>query len=265
MAESSAARKMRPASPVRVLGNTPGSQVTSDNDRARAFIRERQGRVLPTLNTPFANDNADEDEEGSDEYGAGQKESEARMRSMNRGADTEDVDEEDVTALDETDLEEIEDMTEYVQDDNEDEEESAEELDARRAIEFQRQRSQDIAAQQAAEQENDEDEAKNNVLASAAERMAKQKVKSSLKMRIGATGAGLVVILLWWNYEVFIEGGQPTWKILLVVMLDLLSIASAIIVPLMPIIYFLMVAAAIGAALPAPLRDALGSLITSVL
>ena len=103
------------------------------------------------------------------------------------------------------------------------------------------------------------------MLASAAEKMAKQKVKSSLKMRIGATGAGLVVILLWWNYEVFIEGGQPTWKILLVVMLDILSIASAIIVPLMPIIYFLMVAAAIGAALPAPLRDALGSLITSVL
>lgn len=257
---------MRPASPVRVLGSTPGSQVTSDNDRARAFIRERQGRILPTLNTPPANDNAiEDDEEGSDEYGAGQKESEARMRAMNRGADTAEVDEEGVTALDESDLEEIEDMTEYAQEDNEDEAESAEELDARRAIEFQRQRAQDAAAQQAAEQENGEDEAKNAELASAAEKMAKQKVKSSLKMRIGGTGAGLVVILLWWNYEVFFEGGQPTWKILLVVLLDILSVASAIIVPLMPIILFLMIIGAVGSALPAPLRDALGSVITSVL
>ena len=252
LSTSSAARKLRGASPVRVLGNLPNSQVANDNARAVALVQDRRGRVLPTLSQQPANDNA-QDGETRDVYGAGQRESQARMREINRGIQTSD----DETELQDTGLEEVPDMSEYAQD----EQESEEAADMRRAMEFQRYRS---LSAQAPDEESEEEEIEANKVQEAAKVMAKKQLKKSLQMRIGATGAGLIVLIVWWNYEVFIEGNQPTWKILLVILIDIIGVASAILTPLLPVLFPLMMLAAAGAALPAPVRDALGSFFTSM-
>lgn len=250
---------------VRPLGNLP-DRGNTDTGRALSYLRNRQGaantngRIMPTLENPAlmnaANDN---DEEAPDEYGAGQRESEARMQAINQGVGEEEqsVDE----GYDDYDQGLQQDENEEAFSDGQDQ--AAYEQERANAFAREQAMAANIARLRAAQ----EAEAEGGVADEQqvlAEKLAKEKVKSTIKTELSSTGFGFLFVLIWWNYEVFIEKGQPTWKILLVVLLDLLSIFSAIISILWPLILIAMFVIGIGAALPGPLQDAFVSLIGSL-
>lgn len=252
---------------VRPLGNLP-DRGNSDTSRALSYLRDRQGaansngRVLPTLQNPAlmnaANDN--DEEEAPDEYGAAQRESEGRMQAINQGiGEEEPVGDE---GYDDYDQGLGEDENEAAFSDGQDQ--AA--LERERANAFARQQA--IAANMAQRQAAQEAEAEGGAAdeqQTLAQKMAKEKAKSMIKTELSATGLGFLFVLIWWNYEVFIEKGQPTWKILLVVLIDLLSIFSMIVTVLAPLILIAIFAIGIGAALPGPLQDLFSSVIGSVL
>lgn len=252
---------------VRPLGNLP-DRGNADTGRALSYLRNRQGaantngRVLPTLQNPAlmsaANDN--DEEEAPDEYGAAQRESEGRMQAINQGIGEEEQGGDE--GYDDYDQGLGEDENDAAFSDGQDQAAYEQE----RANAFARQRAIDANnAQRQAAQETEEEGGAADEQQAVAEKLAKEKAKSMIKAEIGSTGFGLLFVLAWWNYEVFIEKGQPTWKILLVVLIDLLSIFSMIISVLWPLILIAMMMLGIGAALPGPLQDLFSSVIGSVL
>ncbi|USN52978.1 MAG: hypothetical protein H6759_02900 [Candidatus Nomurabacteria bacterium] len=82
---------------------------------------------------------------------------------------------------------------------------------------------------------------------------------------MAGTGIGLLAVFAIWNYEVFIEGKQPAWKILLTILVDIVSILSMIWVIIQPIVFFLAVFAAARAILPEPIRAVFDNALSSVL
>lgn len=251
---------------VRPLGNLP-DRGNSDTGRALSYLRNRQGaantngRVLPTLQNPAlmnaANDN--DEEEAPDEYGAAQRESEGRMQAINQGIGEEDQGGDE--GYDDYDQGLGDDESDAAFSDGQDQDA----IERSRANEFARRQAMDanIAQRQAAQAAETEGGAADEQQAMA-KKMAINKLKSMLKLEVGAVSLGLSYIIFW-NYEVFIEKGQPTWKILLVVLVDLLSIFSMIVTVLAPLILIAIFAIGIGAALPGPLQDLFSSVIGSVL
>lgn len=255
---------------VRPLGNLPDLG-NPDTGRALSYLRNRQGaannngvgRILPTLQNPAlmqaANDN--DGEEAPDVYGAAQRESEERMRALNAGYLGEEAGENQGEPYDDGGVGQDEGGAMFANG----QDQAA--IEQQRAAELARQQSMaaNSARQQSAMQAAEEEGVQAQDAQTAAKRLAEQKAKNWLQAKFAASGFGVLFVLAWWNYEVFIKGGQPTWKILVVVLADMLSIISMIVSVLAPLLPIIMVLLAVGAAVPGPLQDLAVSIFGSLI
>ncbi|MFO0765171.1 MAG: hypothetical protein U0487_03980 [Patescibacteria group bacterium] len=257
--QSSAARKLRGASPVRVVGNLPQAR-TADTERARSFMRDRQRPVLQTLTNPAlqAPTEPEDEETLPDEYGAQQRESEARMREINRG--------------DESD-EETEGETEAGQDLGPDDYEQAvgdgldqERREQQRALALRRQRAAQQAYAQQLGLEANEEEVEEQERQNAAQQRAQIKnAKTLIKLIEGVTIVGILLLIVQLNYELLFEKDDPTWKKFATVLMDI-GLLFAALAPLIMFVLVFMGAFAVGREfLPEAVRGLFDSIVSSVL
>ncbi|MCA9389104.1 MAG: YrdB family protein [Candidatus Magasanikbacteria bacterium] len=256
---------------VRQLGNMP--RQSGDTERALSYLRDRQRpanqnsgqTVLPTLSNPALQPQEEENDE--DIYGAEQKASDSRMQAIHSSGANEEYSDEEEVYPEEPQQNEYADEYAYEQeyDDRQtyDAPQSIEERDQQNAIAFARSQANFIKRflQEKALQDADtDDETEKNRKA-----MARKAGKKWLKATMAGTGIGLLAVFAIWNYEVFIEGKQPAWKILLTILVDIVSILSMIWVIIQPIVFFLAVFAAARAILPEPIRAVFDNALSSVL
>ncbi|HPF95745.1 MAG: YrdB family protein [Candidatus Magasanikbacteria bacterium] len=250
---------------VRQLGNMP--RQSGDTERALSYLRDRQRpanqnsgqTVLPTLSNPALQPQEEENEE--DIYGAEQKASDSRMQAINSSGYN---DEEYASISDQQ-----EDETEYPYDQGFNDRQipyapqSIEDRDQQNAIAFSRSRANFLKRflQEKALQDADtDDESERNRKA-----LARKAGKKWLKATLAGTGIGLLAVFAIWNYEVFIEGKQPAWKMVLTIIVDIVSVLSMIWVIIQPFIFFLAIFAAGRAALPEPIRALFDNALSSVI
>lgn len=250
---------MRGASPVRVVGNLPQAR-TADTERARSFMRDRQRPVLQTLTNPALQgsaENADEEEQ-PDEYGASQRESEARMRDINRGDESEEADQDEAGAEQEAGQDEFEQAFGDGQ--------GQQGRDQARALALRRQRAAQAAYAQQLGQEEDEEEEEQQQQLNAQQLLAKRKSAQTLiKLIEGFSIVGIVLLVIHLNYELLFAKDDPTWKKFATILMDI-GLLFAALAPLILFVLIFMGAFAVGREfLPEAVRGLFDSIVSSVL